>query len=425
MARNHRHATLPPPCRQGPRPLPLYLLTEMTTLLASHAALPFWKRGSMPWKPSLADAAEDLKRTLDAAGADAYDRFGEAVATEALARTETLLAGIEAYRRHPYRRDLPAAPVLWQEGTTRLLDYRDPARPPGQPVLVVPSLINRAYVLDLTRRRSLMRYLAGRGLAPFLVDWDAPGAEERAFSLDRYVAGRLETALDRVRTETGRPVAALGYCMGGLLALALAQRRPDAVNALVLLATPWDFHAGQGAQAALLRALAPSLGRLIDTLGEAPVDLLQMLFASLSPTLVARKFSAFGALPQKGARARDFVALEDWANDGVPLAARVARDCLFGWYGDNTPARGAWRIAGQTVRPEAIRQPTLALVPAADRIVPPDSALPLAHAIPCARIRMVRGGHVGMLLGARAKTDLYGPLARWLEHLPPKNQPAY
>ena len=40
-----------------------------------------------------------------------------------------------------------------------------------------------------------------------------------------------------------------------------------------------------------------------------------------------------------------FVALEDWLNDGVPLPAPVARQCLAGWYGRNEPGRLAWRIA--------------------------------------------------------------------------------
>ena len=66
--------------------------------------------------------------------------------------------------------------MLWQEGTTRLLDY---APAGGMPVLAVPSLVNRAYILDLAPDNSLMRYLAGLGLRPFLVDWDAPGEVER------------------------------------------------------------------------------------------------------------------------------------------------------------------------------------------------------------------------------------------------------
>jgi polyhydroxyalkanoate synthase len=98
----------------------------------------------------------------------------------------------------------------------------------------------------------------------------------------------------------------------------------------------------------------------------------------------------------------------------VPLAAPVARECLGGWYAENAPARGLWRIAGRTVEPGALELPGLALVPARDRIVPPDSALALAAAIPGAEILRPSSGHIGMVVGGRAAETVWTPLAAWL-----------
>src|SRR4029077_2221749 len=123
----------------------------------------------------------------------------------------------------------------------------------GNTLLFVPSLINRATVLDLTGERSMMRYLAANGARVLLLDWGWPGEVERSFSLTDYIAGRLERAL----LAAGRQVVLVGYCMGGLLAVAAAQRRPDLIRALALLATPWDFHAGDPDRAADLARLAP------------------------------------------------------------------------------------------------------------------------------------------------------------------------
>ncbi|MGE5475639.1 MAG: alpha/beta fold hydrolase [Bacteroidales bacterium] len=361
----------------------------------------------------MAPQAEALRQSLDAAGPNAWTELDRAVASEGMARHEAMLAGIEAYRRHPYHRDLAEPPVVWRQGTTRLLDYRTDTARGGLPVLAVPSLVNRAYILDLTARRSLMRDLAGRGLSPFLLDWDAPGPEETGFDLGGYVA-RLNQAIDAVAALTGRKVALLGYCMGGNLTLAAALTRPGPVAAMALLATPWDFHAGRAGQSALVHALAGPLGAMIDGAGCLPVDMLNAMFASLDPNLAARKFAAFARLKRRSARARDFVALEDWVNDGVALAGPVARECLFGWYGDNTPAKSHWRIGGLPVLPERMTIPTLVMIPERDRIVPPESAEPLGRLIPGARSVRIRGGHVGMLLSARAKTEVYAPLARWL-----------
>jgi polyhydroxyalkanoate synthase len=64
-------------------------------------------------------------------------------------------------------------PVAWREGALRLLDYGRGSAGPA--VLVVPSLINRYYVLDLLPEQSFLRHLAEAGLRPLVVDWGEPG----------------------------------------------------------------------------------------------------------------------------------------------------------------------------------------------------------------------------------------------------------
>ncbi len=393
--------------RRGPRPLSLHLAAaSLPAPLPAALAAPSPAHGS--------GAPAGPGRTPDAG----------------------LLAGIAAYRRHPFRRALPDPPCLWHEGDTRLLDYAPagvasgvasgtaswamPGRAPrrtadGVAVLFVPSLVNRAQVLDLMPGRSLLRWLAEQGVRPLLLDWGWPGAVERRFTLTDYVAGRLE----RAAASLGRPVILAGYCMGGLLCTALAARRPDLVAGLVLLATPWDFHAVDpdadparppGLILPLLAALEPALA-LTGALG---VDALQTLFERAAPGFVAAKYRGFARVAQDSERARCFVAIEDWLSDGVPLAAPVARECLGGWYGANTPARGEWRVAGLAVVPAALRLPSLVVVPARDRIVPAASALALADALPGSTVLRPAAGHVGMIVGGRAERELWAPLRDWL-----------
>ena len=112
-----------------------------------------------------------------------------------------------------------------------------------------------------------------------------------------------------------------------------------------------------------------------------------------------------------------FVALEDWLADGVPLAAPVATECLGGWYGENTPGRGTWEVAGLPVDPAALRLPTLIALPAQDRIVPPESAAALAALVPHAAVLRPKAGHVGMVAGAHARVELWDPLLHWIRAL--------
>jgi polyhydroxyalkanoate synthase subunit PhaC len=400
--------------RMGPRPVWLHLGAIASLSSASLIALGRSNAGSSGWKLPLpwAKAAEAVHASLQSELAQ-VDRgaFASAVARQATRLGNDVVRGILAYRRHPYARDLPEPRVAWTDGATRLLDYGGPGE---RPLLVVPSLINRSYVLDLTASTSLMRALSRR-FRPFLVDWGAPGPVERGFDLGDYVLGRLGRALGHVAMVSGRAPVVVGYCMGGTLAVALAAAHQRRIAGLALLAAPWDFHAEGSDRAALLARCYGLWRPLIDALGEMPVDLIQTLFFALDPAQGLRKFRNFATLPGDDERARTFVALEDWLNDGVGLPAKVARECLEGWYGENAPARGTWRLRDVAIKPARLDLPTLVVVPAQDRIVPPASAAALAQAIKGADVLQPPLGHIGMVVGARAPALMWRPLMDWLD----------
>jgi poly(3-hydroxyalkanoate) synthetase len=318
------------------------------------------------------------------------------------------LAGVRAWRAHPWRRDLPDPPVRWREATARLLDYGGD----GPVVLFVPSLVNRWTVLDLMEGHSMVRWLADHGVHPMLLDWGEP---EPAFTLTDHIAGRLVRAMEAARRHNpGGRVVLAGYCMGGTFATAAAALRPDLVSGLALLAAPWDFHAGDIGRLHKLTATCAVMEPMLRGVETVPVDLLQTLFALDDPTAVAEKFRQFGHLDPDSSAARLFVALEDWLNDGVPLSGTTARECLREWYGDNLPMRGEWRVAGLPINPASIQVPVFAAVPRRDHIVPPESARALARVLPSVTLVEPNAGHVGMTTGRTAPKVLWEPLRDWL-----------
>jgi polyhydroxyalkanoate synthase subunit PhaC len=381
----------------------------MTLWVSSRAALPVLKDVS-PEQSAASERLRALAAEIDACG---RDKVAAALDSEIARRAAAYLAGLEAYRRHPFRRQNRAVPVLWREGTTRLLDYGRGSI--GPIVLVVPSLINRHYVLDILPERSFLRHLVSRGLRPLVVDWGAPGSQESGFDVSDYVIGRLETAMTAAVRIVGAPIAILGYCMGGLLALALALRRQAEVGCVALLATPWDFQANRGAQVRVLASVAEQIALVCRAHGNLPVEFIQTLFFALDPFSAERKFTRFAAVDSESEEARTFVAVEDWLNDGVPLAPRVAGECARSWYGDNEPGRGLWRVGGQRVNPMLLRRPALVIVPSRDRLVPPSSAEPLAAGVATATVLRPPLGHVGMMSAAHAPAMLWTPIAEWLQ----------
>ena len=84
------------------------------------------------------------------------------------------------------------------------------------PLLIVPPMINKYYIVDLAPGRSLAEYLVSQGHQVFVVSWRNPDARHRDWGLDTY-GGAIVAALDAVREISGAPKASvLALCSGGI-----------------------------------------------------------------------------------------------------------------------------------------------------------------------------------------------------------------
>jgi polyhydroxyalkanoate synthase len=88
-----------------------------------------------------------------------------------------------------------------------------------RPLLYVPPLVNKYYLLDLQPKSSLIRWLVGEGHSVFVVSWVNPGPELADRGLADYLELGPVAALDAIEKATGEKSADLfGFCMGGTLA---------------------------------------------------------------------------------------------------------------------------------------------------------------------------------------------------------------
>jgi len=316
-------------------------------------------------------------------------------------RRAAALAGLHAYQEAARAPAQPPAPIIATAGRTALRDYGSS----GRPVVFVPSLINPPHILDLAPGNSLLRWLAGQGVHPLMVDWGTPEPEHR----DQDIAEHVEAMLLPLLEALDEPPLLAGYCLGGTLALAAACVRP--VAGLVMIAAPWRF-SGYGAALDDIAALWDQAAPICESLGLVPMEVLQSGFWRLDPARTVAKYERFAKLAPGGPEAQAFVALEDWANAGAPLPWAAGRQMFDDFFAADLPGSGRWRVAGRAIAPESLACPAIEFVSLSDRIVPKESAAGLAD-------RHDLGvGHVGMIVGGRARGLVWQPLADWLTALP-------
>ena len=149
--------------------------------------------------------------------------------------------------------DLAVTPgsVILRTPVFELIQYR-PVTPAVRqvPLLIVPPVINKYYVLDLAAGRSMAEHLVSTGLQVFMISWRNPDARHAKWNLDTYGQAVLD-AMDATARITGSEQTALaGTCSGGIIAAMVAAHLAHAgqqsrIAALTLMVTVLDqAHAG-------------------------------------------------------------------------------------------------------------------------------------------------------------------------------------
>jgi polyhydroxyalkanoate synthase subunit PhaC len=308
--------------------------------------------------------------------------------------------------------------VVWTENKWRLLRFA-PARPKYKtPVLLVPSLINRWYVLDLGTGRSLIEWLVAQGHEVFCIDWGTPASEDRFLTWDDF-AGRYVGRAVRVTARYGRSgdVHLLGYCLGGTLAASYVAAFPDRVRSFLALAAPIDFeHAG--IMALWTRTPTFDVAAIFEAFGNVPWPLMQMSFNMLRPTLRMAKTVALLDRAWDDEFLESFLATERWGHDNVSFPGACYVRYIEELYRRNMLMRGGFTVAGRAAELSAIKCPTLALAFGDDHIVPLASAAPLIDRIGSTDKQLVvqTGGHVGAVVSRKASERLWPVMANfWAE----------
>ena len=295
------------------------------------------------------------------------------------------LAGLKAYECAERGVAPPPKPKVARVNGTCLRDHGGA----GPPAVLVPSLINPPHILDMDRDASLAEAVTHMGRRVLLLDWGP--AKDRA---QASVGDHVEKLLAPLLRELGEPVALVGYCLGGTMAIAAAN--VVECERVATLAAPWNFSLYPERSRTALQDMWRHSEAAAQALKALPMEVLQAAFWSLDPERTVRKFASFGALDPGSAQARRFVALEDWANEGEPLPYPAARELIEDLFGRDLSGGGQWQIGGRPVT-DRLAAPLLNVLAAEDRIAPAATA-------PAGDAAAIPSGHVGMIVGsARAK----------------------
>ncbi len=177
--------------------------------------------------------------------------------------------------------------VVYENELFQLIQY-DPAtdKVAAEPLLYVPPLVNRYYMIDLVPRQSLVKWLVDEGRTVFVISWVNPGPEHKDKHVGDYVLSGIVEAIAEVGKRTGNAPDLFSFCLGGTLtAVALAwlaaKGRADEVNSATLIGALVDFSDMRDWSAFVHEAHIGALEAHLEAKGFADSIELQRLFAAM------------------------------------------------------------------------------------------------------------------------------------------------
>jgi len=311
--------------------------------------------------------------------------------------------------------------LVYEEDRLKLYRYIG-SKPPKYktPICFVFALVNRPYIVDLKEDRSVIAHFVEAGFDTYLIDCGSPTRAERFLTLDDYINGYLRNVVDylRERAEVDK-VNLLGYCMGGTLATMFTAIHQELIENLILLTTGIDFTKQE--KAGLISLWSDpryfDVDKFVDTIGNVPAAFMQGSFLLLKPiqNLIQKQIHLMENV-HKEAFLDDFLYMETWLNDNIPVPGEVYREFAKNLFQKNLLIQNKMTVGRHTVDLRKITCPLLNLMGRNDDLVPCCQSESLNDVVSSKDKEKIvwPAGHIGLAVGGKAQKELWPRVVDWL-----------
>ena len=315
---------------------------------------------------------EFLKSTKEERGANLKRGVHNLVEDMRRKRNGDLPQGLENFA---VGRDIGITPgkVVFQNRLFELIQYKPQTEEVvAEPVLIVPAWIMKYYILDLSPRNSLVRYLVSQGKTVFILSWKNPDEGDRDLGMHEYLHDGVMAAIDAVSTIVPkRKIHAVGYCLGGtLLSIAaayMARESDDRFKTMTMFAAQIDFREAGEITTMLGEGTFAFLDALMRKQGYLSMENMTGAFAALRVSDLVYDPMMQRYLLGKDRSLNDLMA---WNEDGTRMPYKMHTEYLRNCYMENNLAEARYEVNGKPVCVGDIRVPAFVLGTATDHVAP-------------------------------------------------------
>ncbi len=289
------------------------------------------------------------------------------------------------------------------------------------PIVLIPPLGVMPYVYDLLPGHSMVERFLRSGYEIYSLDFGIPEFGEK-FNFEHYVSSWIPRALTEIRKlEEKNELTLLGYCLGGLFAVMYTAYSKDRdIRNIVTLATPFDGYALYPGPTDLLiplnKVISGPMATIIELFGTFPGLALKYAWRVINPTATVSKYFKLARNLWDPEFIEFYNALEKWTGDFVNYPADVVSDIYSTLLVNNDLVKGTFELEGERINVRHITSSLLSFAGDTDVLVSPRSAKALVETVGGSDklFHISPGGHLGIVTGANAPTEVWPLLESWL-----------
>jgi polyhydroxyalkanoate synthase len=261
-----------------------------------------------------------------------------------------------------------------------------------------------------------MKKLLDEGLDVYIMDWGYPKKQHRYLTMEDYILGFMNDAVDFVRKSTGNnKIHKMGICQGGTFSAIYAAIYPEKLQTLTTFVAPYDF---SGNECMLYRWTKDiDIDAMVDACGGIiPASMIDSGFSMLKPSAGISKY--FGLMDIIGDEEKllNFMRMEKWKADCPYQAGEMFRKYIKDLWQGNKLIKGEFELGGHKVNLKNITCPFLNIYASQDNIIPNSSTIPVNDVIGSKDKEMYAfpGGHIGVFVGAKSQRELAPKVVSWV-----------
>ncbi|MEO5494161.1 MAG: alpha/beta fold hydrolase [Sphingomonas sp.] len=302
-----------------------------------------------------------VKRTVETGGANLAQGFAHLIEDVAEGKGIVRRRTANAFEKGKTIAATPGS-VVFQNHLFQLIQY-DPATKDvaTEPLLYVPPLVNKFYMIDLQPKSSLVKWLVDQGRTVFVISWVNPDESHRDCGVEQYVLDGIVEAIGQARERSGGDkIDLFSFCLGGtLVSVALAwlqaKGRANEVNTATLIGSMVDFADMRDWAAFVHEAHLEALEGHLERQGFIDSTELQQLFAAVRSNDLIWSSVINHYLLDKAAPPSDLLY---WFEDGARIPHAFLKSYNRGLLASNAlKEKTGFQVGGVEIDLSAVKTP--------------------------------------------------------------------